>query len=171
VEERHTLRRAGDELRYLARRLRSRDLEAVDLERALRTRVGEFAERTGIDARVQAGIVDASLGAAVEHATFRFVQEALANVEKHSGAAHVTVDLALFDGELRCSVADDGSGFNPSEIAPRQESGEAIGLLSMTERAKALGGNLCIESAPGSATRVTLAVPVPGRATTRRPSP
>jgi len=160
VEERHTLRRAGDELRYLARRLRSRDLEAEDLARALRARVGEFADRTGIDARLQAGISGASLGAPVEHAAFRFVQEALANAERHSGAQHVTVELILCDGELRCSVVDDGCGFDPQEVAPRQEAGEAIGLLSMSERAAALGGSMQLETSPGSGARLTLTVPV-----------
>jgi len=99
----------------------------------------------------------ARLPAAVEQATYRILQEALANVRFHSRAASVRVTLAVADS-LTLLVEDDGVGFD-AESAGRAPS---LGLQGMTERASALGGSFTIESAPGEGTRVELEVPALG---------
>ena len=81
----------------------------------------------------------------------RVVQEALANARRHSGAEHATVTLGLEDGEVRVEVEDDGRGFGP-------ETSAGIGLTGMRERVQGLGGELEVESEPGSGTRVRLRV-------------
>ena len=84
----------------------------------------------------------------------RIVQEALANVRRHSGARHATVTLGMADDTVLVEVADDGRGFEPGEPA-------GMGLTGMRERALALGGKLEIEGTRDAGTRVLLRVPLP----------
>jgi signal transduction histidine kinase len=86
----------------------------------------------------------------------RIAQEALQNALRHAGASHVDVRLQAVDGHLRVAVADDGVGFDPDEPGLRSRH---LGLTSMQERARALGGTLSIASRPGAGTTVTLEVP------------
>jgi PAS domain S-box-containing protein len=81
----------------------------------------------------------------------RVVQEALANVRRHSGAEHAVVTLGMADGEVLIEVEDDGRGFRP-------EIPYGMGLTGMRERVLALGGNLEVEGRDGVGTRVFLRV-------------
>jgi signal transduction histidine kinase len=90
----------------------------------------------------------------VRFALSRLVREATGNAIKHGGAAKVTIRLDGVDG-LRVDVRDDGAGFDTT--APVRE--DAYGLLSMRERAEALGGRFDIVSQPGSGTTVSVRLP------------
>lgn len=81
----------------------------------------------------------------------RIVQEALANVRRHSGARRAVVSLGVSDGEVEVEVADDGRGFGPG-------TDPGIGLTGMKERALALGGDLKLNSQPEGGTRVCFRV-------------
>ena len=83
----------------------------------------------------------------------RVVQEALANVRRHSGAGRAVVRLSVEGGEARVEVEDDGRGLAPGTSA-------GMGLTGMRERAASLGGELEAESAGGSGTRVSLRLPL-----------
>ena len=83
----------------------------------------------------------------------RIAQEALQNVLKHAQAQHVVVTLRRDDGGLLLEVEDDGVGFDPA--APETRS-RRLGLTSMEERARRLGGTLEIDSVPGTGTTVRL---------------
>lgn len=84
----------------------------------------------------------------------RIVQEALSNARRHSAARLVTVSLRLEGEEALVEVADDGRGFDPGAA----ESG--VGTHSTRQRARELGGDLTVETAPGSGTRVRLSIPL-----------
>ncbi len=83
----------------------------------------------------------------------RIVQEALANVRRHSGASHAEVRVSLSGATLRIEISDDGRGFGPGERP-------GMGLTGMKERAAALGGALDVEGRPGEGARVILRVAV-----------
>jgi len=88
---------------------------------------------------------------------FRVVQEALQNALEHSHARAVSVHLhGESDAVLALTIADDGVGF---DLAAARRNG--LGLLSMSERVEAMGGNLYIVSRPGGGTRLEIRVPVP----------
>jgi signal transduction histidine kinase len=89
----------------------------------------------------------------VQMAAFRVAQEALQNALRHSGASEISVSLSWTRRRVVLEVKDDGRGFDPA-----LPSG-GLGLASMRERAAAVGGVLQVTSAPGSGTRVKLAVP------------
>jgi signal transduction histidine kinase len=91
------------------------------------------------------------LGAAVEVAIYRIVQEALTNVARHAGARSCTVRLALEPTALLLEVTDDGRGFS--------DRGIGVGLSGMGERAAELGGACEITSAQGIGTTVSARLP------------
>ena len=86
----------------------------------------------------------------------RIAQEALQNALRHSRSERLTVRLEAHDGALVLSVADEGEGFDSEAPAVRSHR---LGLTSMEERARALGGSLAVVSRPGEGTTVTLEVP------------
>ena len=86
----------------------------------------------------------------------RVLQEALANVRRHSAARNVEVRLRTDDEVILIEVADDGRGFD-------LESARAgIGLSTMRERVEGLGGKIEVKSSPGEGTKVTVKVPLEG---------
>lgn len=85
----------------------------------------------------------------------RVLQEALANVRRHSGARRVEVGLASRGTGLRATVYDDGRGFDPASTR------KGFGLPGMEERITALGGELTIESGPGRGASVEIEIPTP----------
>ncbi|MGN9843747.1 GAF domain-containing sensor histidine kinase [Nonomuraea sp. H19] len=93
------------------------------------------------------------LDSAVEVAVLRVAQEALHNALRHSGAAQVRVRLSYEDGKLALTVSDDGSGFE-------QVDSRGLGLVSMRDRAEAVGGVMTVESARGQGTTVRVEVGV-----------
>src|ERR671910_999197 len=84
----------------------------------------------------------------------RILQEALANVRRHSAARNVEVGLRTDDEAILIEVADDGRGFDPGSTRA------GIGLSSMGERVEGLGGKIELRSRPGEGTKVMVRVPV-----------
>jgi signal transduction histidine kinase len=87
---------------------------------------------------------------------FRIAQEALRNVVKHSGAIEVNVELFGFDDRIELRVSDSGVGFDPDSEKGRR----GLGLLSMSERLRLIGGDLTVESAPSHGTQIWVRAPV-----------
>ena len=94
----------------------------------------------------------------LEVGVYRIAQEALANVCKHAKAQHVQLSLTVDDQSLCLLLQDDGCGFDPEHVVSGVHEGH-FGLASMNERAKLLGGTICIESEPGAGTCIALRVP------------
>jgi signal transduction histidine kinase len=92
----------------------------------------------------------------VEAEVLRIAQEALHNALRHAGPGRIELRLQAPDGRLVVTVADDGVGFDTADPALRSRR---LGLTSMEERARALGGTLAVVSRPGEGTTVTLEVP------------
>ena len=150
---RRLARKAMAELRSLIFELRPADLEADGLAATLESQADVLsrAHDVAVTVRVER---DDPLDPAVEQEVYRVVQQALHNAVRHAGASHIDV---LLDG-LRFQVEDDGVGFDPGEPSLRSRH---LGLISMEERAAALGGTLRIDSAPDAGTIVTLELPAP----------
>ena len=88
---------------------------------------------------------------------YRIAQEALRNAVKHSGAHKVDVSLTADAEYLYLSVKDTGRGFDIGEARSRP----GLGLASMDERVRLVGGVLTVESHPGQGTRIEARVPLP----------
>jgi signal transduction histidine kinase len=89
-----------------------------------------------------------------KEALYRIAQESLHNMAKHAQATSATVSLSSEDGVVTLVVRDDGRGFDTSEEFPGH-----LGLRSMAERARRIGGEYLLESIPGAGTTVTVTVP------------
>jgi len=140
------------EMRSLVFELRPAEIEVDGLVPTLRKHIEVLRRVHGTDIELTVeGEQRLNLGA--ERELFRIAQEAIRNALKHSGGSTVSVDLKMRDSTISLSVRDDGVGFDPS--AP-QVRGRHLGLTSMLERAQLLGGDLHIESAPGSGAEVRL---------------
>lgn len=94
----------------------------------------------------------------VEAHLLRIIQEALANVRKHSRATRVTVRVGPHGGRICASVEDDGQGFDAGAI--HADGRERFGMVIMQERVDELNGSLTIQSSPGEGTRVTVQIPI-----------
>ncbi len=149
---------ALEELRALILGLRPPALEVDGLEQTLRKEVAMLGRVHGMDIDLQVdGRLFADGDRARELAIFRIAHEALHNALRHAGATHIAVRMSAAAGEpVMVEVRDDGAGFDParSELRARH-----LGLTSMEERARELGGRLEIRSAPGAGTTVRLEVP------------
>jgi signal transduction histidine kinase len=92
-----------------------------------------------------------------EDALFRIAQEALTNVARHAQATQTVVSVETTGDRLHLVIADDGIGFDPAQVNV-VAAGQGWGLISMTERAEAIGGLCRIESSPQRGTQVIVEV-------------
>jgi len=97
------------------------------------------------------------LPAHIESALFRISQEVLVNVVKHAHAQKVHIFLGGERNRVRLTIEDDGIGFDPAEIH-RPERKPTWGLLTIRERAEAIGGQVVIQSSPGHGAKITIEV-------------
>lgn len=144
-------------IRDLMADLRPAVLDDYGLVAALHWYREQFARRTDVAIAVEGEEPVPRLAARVENALFRIAQEALTNVAKHAQARHVTVTVQVKDGILRLVIADDGIGFDLAHLA-EPDGSRGWGLLTMAERAEAVGGRCWIESEPGQGTQVIVEV-------------
>jgi signal transduction histidine kinase len=142
-----------DELSRLINELRPAALERHGLAGALEGLSQESAARGDLSIETEIEI-DESLAPEEERAVYRLVQEALNNVLKHSRAPSAKVSVRMVDHRVEIDVHDDGSGFDPDEVA------EGRGLTGMRERIELFGGDIEIHARPGDGTRVSAWVPV-----------
>lgn len=96
------------------------------------------------------------LGAEARRHLFLILKEAVQNAARHAGASAVEVEVALRGDRLAAAVRDDGRGF---DAAAELAAGDGGGLAGMARRARELGGELRVESAPGAGTCIHLEVP------------
>jgi signal transduction histidine kinase len=128
--------------------------------------VDDFAQRSGLRVEYTATPeVPAAVPPRHQVELLRIVQESMTNVRRHADATVVRVRLEVVNGELLISITDNGRGFDPNTA---REDG--LGVLGMEERARLIGGQLRITSAPSEGTLVELRLPlivaspaIPGR--------
>lgn len=148
--------RLSDDLHDLAYKLHPSLLEHVGLEVAMRDHVAEFMKRTGLPVTFIARDVPGRLSPEKATNLFRVMQESLQNVAKHANATAVTVRLSGSPKGIGVSVRDNGQGF---DLESRRVRVKGLGLVSMQERARALGGFLRIHSLPTEGTKVCAWIP------------
>lgn len=146
----------SETIRDVMTELRPPLLDDYGLRAALKWYVETYTKRTGVHARLS-GALAGRLPISVETILFRMTQELMTNVVKHARAAKVYVRLEEEGEAVRLIVVDDGIGFDVGGLGPpRGRSG--WGLVTLRERAEALGGHIELESTPGVGTRAVVTV-------------
>jgi PAS domain S-box-containing protein len=146
----------GGDLHSLSHSLHSSTLESLGLVAGVKAFCREFSEQQGLQVDFAHKNVPRGIPGDAALCMFRITQEALRNIKKHSGAAKAEVRLEFAGERLHLSVSDQGRGFDPS--TPPAEAG--IGLRSMEERLRVLGGHLELHSSPSKGATIDAWVPV-----------
>ena len=147
IEGERLAQQAGAELTTLIGALRPPGLESKSLANAIHDHVDDWSRQNKIDAETN---IDStiSVNLQTEQALFRVLQEALANVARHSKADKVTVELQTDENAVILTVADNGTGFDSKHVA------KGVGLDSMQERLIAVNGKVDVVSERSKGTRV-----------------
>jgi two-component system NarL family sensor kinase len=132
---------AIQEVRRISRDLRPGVLDDLGLGPALQALSNDFGQRTGVDISVETVVFRNRLDQDARIALYRIAQEALTNIERHSGAHTVTISLKGKRNGAHLTITDDGCG-----ISKIKRTSGGLGLRNMQERIEQLGGTLQIDS-------------------------
>jgi signal transduction histidine kinase len=141
-----------DTLRKMMAELRPPELDDRGLKTALQDQLAAFQESSGIHGTLTI-TGENPLPREIETGLFRIAHEALANVAKHSAARNVRLELQHGALDSLLTIADDGTGFDPSGITTDLADGR-FGLISMRQHIEALGGRFAVTSS-GAGTVIT----------------
>ena len=128
-------------------------LEYSGLAKALKRLCSELRSGKNISTHLTTGRLPDHLLPSISLSLYRIAQEAMHNIITHSQAKNVQVELGADDTRISLRIIDDGVGFDPSHAVA------GLGLESMRQRVRALGGFIDISSSPNSGTRIEVRVP------------
>lgn len=160
AQVRGMLDQIDEQLRRLSHELRPTVLDDLGLIPAIEFLADGVSKRANQTIIVNASLEE-RLPAPIETALYRIVQEALTNAAKHSHAKNVYIQLDRSDSHVRCSIRDDGTGFDAASFLAGKTNG-SLGLLGMQERLGALGGTLNIRSSPSQGTSLLINLSLEG---------
>ena len=144
--------------RRLSHELSPPALHHTGLVPTLKWLANQMREQFGLQVLLEGDMAPLLAYAPLKVFLFRAVQELLFNVVKHAGIQEARVVLSDSDHGLTITVSDQGRGFDP-RILDSEPAATGLGLLSLRERARHIGGGLIMESAPGQGSRFALTVP------------
>jgi excisionase family DNA binding protein/PAS domain S-box-containing protein len=147
----------GDFIRNIMANLRAPMLDDYGLIATLKWYGTQLADLAGFALIVPDEELSPRLPGPVENALFRIAQEVLVNTTKHAQATEVIITIEENDNVICLTITDNGIGFDSNELIESAEL-RGWGLLTITERAEAMGGHCEIESTPGEGTRVVVTV-------------
>lgn len=155
VQQALRLTRANlDEARRSVLDLRAAPLEGRTLAEALAALIRQLERKEGMKVTLSTTGAHRPLPVRVEAGLYRIAQEALNNVQQHAEATEITVRLVTTPEEIRLAVIDNGRGFDPEQVTENR-----YGLVGLNERARLLGGQLQLQTAPGAGTRLVITIP------------
>jgi PAS domain S-box-containing protein len=150
----------GNDIQALSHRLHSSKLEYFGLAKAAAIYCRELSDQHEVDIDLHSSDVPPDLSQEIALCLFRVLQEALRNAIKHSRSQRIEVSFSHTMVDICLTVRDSGIGFDPVEAM----KGRGLGLTSMKERLKLIGGELSIESQAGNGTTVRACAPLMPRA-------
>lgn len=141
-----------EEVRSLAWKIRPSVLDDLGVIPAIRTHIENYTDHYGIRVKLESNLRK-RLGALEETTIYRVIQEALTNIAKYADVSEASVFVHEQESVVEVKIEDQGKGFERSRIST------GVGLFSMEERAKSIGGKLDILSERGKGTTVRLIIP------------
>jgi signal transduction histidine kinase len=143
-------------IRNLSRDLGVNGLEGVPLPQAIDQLIAERTEGLGTETCYE-GLEDSLLSPEQKLHIYRIVQECMTNTLRHAEASHIRLRIVVSYPNLMLRFSDDGRGF---QAARNDDDRPHLGLRSIHERARMLGGELAVRSRPGAGTEITLVMPI-----------
>src|SRR6185312_9385911 len=140
----------SSDIHHFSHELHPANLERLGLGLALHRYCLEFAAHRKIAIDFTATGVEPPMSPDIALAFFRIGQECLMNAAKHSGASHCRVSLICARNRISLSVEDNGKGFDPKSA----QAQAGLGIRSMRERLRSIGGRLRIQSSPRHGTTI-----------------
>jgi PAS domain S-box-containing protein len=151
------IQRLSMDVHRISHELHPSKLSQLGLEAALRGFCRETAAARGMKIGFDAKNVPRDMPNDISLCLYRIAQEGIQNAVKHSGASFANITLRVNNNAVRMVVSDNGCGFDPEKV----KSKEALGLVSMDERIRAVDGKLTIDSVIDSGTKIEAHVPLP----------
>ena len=150
-----TAREVSSDIHSLSYQLHPSRLELLGLVPSLKGFCGEFSAQHKIDVHFLHNNIPGQIPKDVSLCLYRITQEALQNVVKHSEAAAAEVELSGQSEEIELCISDSGRGFDVESV----KRAAGLGIVSMRERLRLVGGHLSIESEPARGTRICVRIP------------
>jgi PAS domain S-box-containing protein len=149
----------SENVRRLSRDLSPSILKDLGLEAAIRWLVGNFSKHSDSAYSIDMAEIEDMFSEEGQITIYRIIQECLSNITKHAQATQVSIFIRKEAGRTIFRVEDNGEGFDVQEAISKDPGEKGLGLNTMSQRARMLGGSLDIWSQKGVGTRITLAVP------------
>ncbi|KAF0219146.1 MAG: PAS/PAC sensor signal transduction histidine [Geobacteraceae bacterium] len=149
-----------EDVRRLSLALSPTVLEDLGLTSALRWLISSFLKIPNMKITSDIAEIDHHFPRNHWITIYRVFQEAITNIGKHARAENVSVVIRRHDDRVTFSVEDDGKGFDLKQASMKDVSEKGLGLTTMTERVRMMGGNLDLWSQEGKGTRITFSIPV-----------
>jgi signal transduction histidine kinase len=146
---------AIDAVRQMSEVLHPTVIEHLGLPAAISLQLRQFSARYGIAAAFTAPDPALPLTQKQSIAVYRICQEALTNIARHAQASNIEVMLGIDAGHMLLTASDNGCGIDFTKV-----KGGSIGMFSMAERAREIGGGLEIQKQASGGTRLSLSVPL-----------
>lgn len=141
-----------EEVRDISWELRPSVLDDLGLVPAIRSFLNRYSDHYDIDVMFEC-VLDQRLGPHEEITIYRIIQEALTNIWKYAKVDRAWVTIRELDDVVRVMIEDQGAGFDKNQLS------SGVGLFSMEERTRSVGGELEIISAPDEGTKIIAEIP------------
>ncbi len=156
--------KAYDGLLVIMQNLRPSLLDDLGLIAAVKSLLETNLGEKGIDYSINTvGVKNMRFRPEVENVLFRIVQEAIINIARHSRAEKVSVRFKCDKTSIYTEINDNGAGFDLSQLFHQTSDARdrrGLGILGMKERALLIGGEMKIDSQPGSGTMIGIRIPL-----------
>ncbi|MEX2600609.1 MAG: PAS domain S-box protein [Balneolaceae bacterium] len=151
------LRHAMEETKRISRNLIPKAIEDFGLVHAIESLMNDLQESTDITYAFHSNLSKLSIPNEMTVHLYRIIQEAVHNAIRHSGCSRIDVQLVHADGNIYCTVEDDGTGFDTEE-----RRGSGLGLNNVKSRVMAMNGEIEIKSESNKGTVILIELPSPG---------
>jgi len=156
--------KAIGEVRAISFNLRPLNLERLGLTAVLEEMIENVSSAVGIQFSTDIEPLENLFTPEDEISFYRIIQESVNNIIKHSGATKANIEIWREDRELHAAVRDNGRGFDPDAVTNGRGPG-GLGLTSIAERVRMLGGTYTIDSGAQQGTTLDIKVPISARGT------
>jgi signal transduction histidine kinase len=154
-------RAAYGDVHNLALDLRPAMLDRLGLIPTLQWYARRQAKQYGCEIVVEADAFPALLPPEILIAAFRIAQEAVSNAVRHAKPRRIEIEARYMPSRIELQIRDDGAGFDPGQPSEQQEPRIGLGLVGIRQRVQDVGGQVSIQSAPGSGTQIVALLPLP----------